>query len=126
MSIILFVIINFLNALLIYFVYQELYFLLKYAGLMIYVIQVFSQISCTLINPGIPHRNNYVSDSIMHTIYQNIKHNNTKFDKYRVCKRCNILVTLEQQVTHCEDCNICVEGKNNFDNCHILIKYFRF
>jgi hypothetical protein len=111
MSIILFVIINFLNALLISFVYQELYFILKYVGLMIYVVQVISQVLCTMINPGIPHRNNYVSDSIMHTIYQNIKHNDYKFDKYRVCKRCNILVMVEQQVTHCEDCNICVEGK---------------
>ncbi len=100
-----------MNALLIGFVYSELYFALKYAGLMIYLLQIFSQIYCTLINPGIPHRNNYVSDGIMHTIYQNVKHNNYKFDKYRVCKRCNILVTVEQQVTHCEECNICVEGK---------------
>lgn len=111
MSIILFVIINLVNAMLIFFVYKELYVILKLIGVSIYIIQVFSQVTCTLINPGIPHRNNYVSDSIMHTIYQNIKYNNYKFDKYRVCKICNILVSVEQDVTHCEECNICVEGK---------------
>ena len=110
MSIILFLIINLINTFLIFFVYQELYFLLKYAGGVIYILQVFSQLYCTIINPGIPHRNNYVSETIMHSIYQNVKYNNYKFDKYRVCKRCNILVTVDQDIVHCDDCDICVEG----------------
>jgi hypothetical protein len=112
MSILLFVIVNLINALLIRFVYEEIYFLLKYIGLLIYILQVLSQIHCTLANPGIPHRNNYVSDTVMHTIYQSVKCNQLKFDKYRVCKRCNILVTSDQRVTHCEECNICVEGRS--------------
>ena len=71
---------------------------------------MLSQITCTIINPGIPHRNNYVSDGVMLSIYQQVKQNNYKFDKYRVCKICNILVNVEQNITHCEDCNICVES----------------
>ena len=110
MSIILFIIINIFNTILIMGVYPQLHYLIEYIGLVVYILQTFSHFYTTLINPGIPHRNNYVSDSIMHTIYQNIKYHNYKFDKYRVCKMCNILVTADQQVTHCEDCNICVEG----------------
>ncbi len=110
MSIILFIIINFINALLNYFIYTQLHLYMRLIGISIFSIQVLSQIYCTIKNPGIPHRNNYVSDSLMHTIYQNIKHSNTRFDKYRVCKRCNILVSVDQSVTHCEECNICVES----------------
>ncbi len=72
--------------------------------------QIISQLVCTILNPGIPNRNNYVSDGVMHSIYQQVKYNNYKFDKYRVCKICNIIVTVDQDITHCEDCNICVEG----------------
>ena len=116
MSILLFLIINFVNLLLMLFVYNQLHYIMKYIGLTIYIVQVLSQTICTLANPGIPHRNNYVSDSVMHTIYQSIKSNYLKFERYRVCKRCNILVTLDQQVTHCEECNICVEGMCYFIN----------
>lgn len=110
MSLILFFVINVINYLLIKFVYDDLNFFFKYCGVIVYILQVISQTHCTLSNPGIPHRNNYVSDSVMHMIYQGVKSNHVRFDKYRVCKRCNILVTLDQHVTHCEECNICVEG----------------
>jgi len=110
MSIFLFLMVNLTNAGLILFVHKELSFLFRIIGLAIYITQIISQVTCTLINPGIPHRNNYVSDGVMHSIYQQIKYNNYKFDKYRVCKICNIIVTVEQNITHCEDCNICVEG----------------
>lgn len=110
MSLILFSIINIINLLLLLLVFPRIYYIIKYIGEILFILQVFSQLYTTIINPGIPHRNNYVSDSIMLTIYKHVKEGNYRFDKYRVCKRCNILVTTDQEVTHCEDCNICVEG----------------
>jgi hypothetical protein len=110
MSIFLFLIVNLINALSVVYIYPELVNIMKFIGVAVYVIQVTSQVMCTIINPGIPHRNNYVSDGVMHSIYQQVKYNNYKFDKYRVCKICNIIVGSEQDIQHCEDCNICVES----------------
>lgn len=115
MSILLFAIINTFNLLLLFFVYPKLGDIMKWVGIVIYVLQVTSQVLTTIINPGIPHRNNYVSDGVMETIHQHMKENNMKFDKYRVCKGCNILVNIDQNVTHCEDCDICVEGRYKYN-----------
>jgi hypothetical protein len=39
-----------------------------------------------------------------------MKENNIKkFDKYKVCSTCNILVFADENVTHCKECEICVE-----------------
>jgi hypothetical protein len=111
MSFILLAIINLANLGLCYFVYPNTHIVIKYIGLIIYLIQNSSQLYCTMINPGIPSRNNYLSEEVIFTMYRYMKENNIKFDKYRVCGICNILVFIEQQVIHCEDCNICVEGK---------------
>lgn len=40
-----------------------------------------------------------------------MKVNNVKLEKYRICKLCNIVVLVDNNVIHCEDCDICVEGK---------------
>jgi hypothetical protein len=29
---------------------------------------------------------------------------------YHFCNRCHIFVDINKDVSHCEDCNICVEG----------------
>jgi hypothetical protein len=83
---------------------------MKYIGNTLYVIQVISQIYTTIINPGIPHRNNYISDEVMETLYQNMRLNNVNFDKYRICRQCNILVNTDQHITHCEECDVCIIG----------------
>ncbi len=110
MSIILFFAVNLFNAFLIIAIYPKTHYLMKYIGNTLYVIQVISQIYTTIINPGIPHRNNYISDEVMDTLYQNMRLNNVNFDKYRICRQCNILVNIEQQITHCDECDICIIG----------------
>ena len=101
-----------INFLFIIFIYPKLYFLFKYFGLGIFLIQIITQLYTTMINPGIPNKNNYVSDSVMQIITQNMKLSGLKFDKYRICKICNILVTKDDNVIHCEDCDICVKGNS--------------
>jgi hypothetical protein len=110
MSILLTAILTVLNILLSYTIYPHVHITIKYLGNLLYITQLISQQYTAFVNPGIPHRNNYVSQGVMETISKYIKNNDTTFDKYRVCKQCNILVKLENSVMHCEDCNICVEG----------------
>jgi hypothetical protein len=111
MSMLLISIICAISAFLTYVIYPHVHITLKYIGNTIFLTQLISQCYTTLVNPGIPNRNNYVSQGVMETIYRHMRHNDSVFEKYRVCKECNILVKLEQSVMHCEDCNICVEGK---------------
>jgi len=110
MSVLLLAITNAINFLFIYLIYPKIYFVLKYIGLGIFIVQNLSQIYTSLINPGVPHKNNYISDSVMQIIYKNMKLSGVSFNKYRVCKICNILVNKDDYVIHCDECNICVEG----------------
>jgi hypothetical protein len=110
MSIILFLLINTFNNLLMLFVYPYSHYLFKYIGNTIYVLQVFSQIYTTIINPGIPNRNNYISEEVMETLYHNMRLNDVMFDKYRICRQCNILVTIDENIIHCDECDICFRG----------------
>lgn len=110
MSLVLMAITNAVNFLFIFLIYPKIHFAFKYIGLSIFIIQTLSQIFTMLINPGIPNKNNYISDSVMQIIYQNMKLSGLTFDKYRICKICNILVSKEDSVIHCDDCNICVKG----------------
>ena len=105
--------VNVLQASLIFFIYPSLHISLKYIGSFIYIVQIFSQGCATIINPGIPHRKNHLSQDIMETIYQNVCSGGVSFEKYRVCKQCNILVNTDENVIHCEECDICYKGVFN-------------
>lgn len=84
-----------------------------------YYIALFLFISiCTiyfylyLVNPGIPNRKFYISEGVLSSIYTYLENTNSEsIDKYKICKICNIYVPPELLVIHCEDCNICINGK---------------
>lgn len=97
----LFTSVNITFALLNFFIFPYLGDVIRYIGVATFFLQVFSHAFTALINPGIPSRDFYVSN------------NRDLLDKagYKVCKICNIVVHVNQNVSHCEDCNICVEGK---------------
>ena len=45
----------------------------------------------------------------MQSIYNYLEYTNSdSFDKYKICKICNIYVPPDKSVIHCEDCNICI------------------
>jgi len=110
MSIFLLFLINLANFLFIIFIYPYIYFVFKYIGITIYLGQTISHIYTMLINPGIPNKNNYISENVLQIIYENMKMSGITFDKYRTCKICNILVNKDDSVIHCDDCDICVKG----------------
>ena len=71
-----------------------------------WIIQFVSQLFTALMNPGIPSRQNYLP--------QYIKVNkidlNKKNPDLKICRLCNIIVHKDKEVSHCEDCDICILG----------------
>lgn len=74
----------------------------------LYFLQIVSHMITALINPGLPSRDHYI------TTYVKIKALNLslKNDGYKICKVCNICVHSRKNVSHCQDCDVCVEGNN--------------
>lgn len=111
MSLILFIITGIIQSSIVYLGFNHMGHTNKIINLLIYGIQFLSQLIATLANPGVPHKNNYVSEEVVYTMYQHMKLQNVKtIDTYRICQECNIVVKQEQNVTHCDECDICVEG----------------
>jgi hypothetical protein len=82
--------------------------ILYYLGLIVYLTQVISHTLTSIINPGIPSRENFISNYVKQKSFD-IKA--TKESGYKICGICNIIVHERKNVSHCEDCDICVEGK---------------
>jgi hypothetical protein len=54
-----------------------------------------------LINPGLPKKEMNLKYSVKDL---NIKN-------FRICPICNVIMNLDDNTSHCEDCNVCIEGK---------------
>ncbi len=107
-----FFLITTINLLLAYFVYPDYNFGLIILGIALYLVQCVTHVYCLLVNPGIPNRKFYISESVMQSIYTYLEYTNSEsFDKYKICKICNIYVPPDHTVIHCEDCNVCINGK---------------
>jgi len=35
----------------------------------------------------------------------------TKLKNFRICVECNAIMNLDEGTSHCEECNVCIEGK---------------
>ena len=33
-----------------------------------------------------------------------------KLQNYRICVECNVIMNLDEGTSHCDECNVCVEG----------------
>lgn len=100
------------NIILSIFIYPKFSFVSNLFGIILYTIQVTLHIFLLLVNPGIPNRKFYISEGVMQSILTYLEYTNSEtFDKYKICKICNIYVTPDNIVTHCEDCNICIQSK---------------
>lgn len=76
---------------------------LKMFGFVIYFIQIVSYTYTALINPGIPKKE-FDADGDLRDALKNIK-------SFRICKICNIIMNKDIDTTHCDECNVCIEGK---------------
>ena len=96
LSAILLCIIGFIHLLLYYYIYPHIHPFIFYIGTLVYLTQNLSQIYTTIVNPGMPristHTPNEIDDSTI------------------TCNRCNAISSNTTVITHCDQCNVCVEG----------------
>lgn len=71
-------------------------------GTAVYLIHTFSYVYASIINPGIPKINKISSYSFA----------TVGIKRYKLCKKCQVIMNLDIKTTHCNSCDICVEGKH--------------
>jgi hypothetical protein len=94
------------------FTYSSITWMLKVIGLLLYLIQICSHLFTLFANPGLPDKNNYISEEVIGIIVKNAEYNSNCLKNYIKCETCNILVNAKSEVIHCKDCNLCIEGSN--------------
>lgn len=124
-------IISFNNTLFFLFIkyaYQKINFILQFFSLFLLIIVDITQLFTVFINPGIPKKIWFLSDKIINLIMKNeciYKEFNT--EKYKICRKCNLLIDKCLKIIHCDICDVCCEkydhhcpwigkciGKNNY------------
>jgi hypothetical protein len=78
--------------------------MIKYIGIIIYLIQITSYTFTALVNPGLVKRG-------MHLKYYN-KEEFAGMKNFRICNLCNVIMNMDDNTFHCEECDVCIEGKN--------------
>jgi len=110
MSFVLTIIINSVHWLLVKYSYPFLPLFLVIPGYIIYIMQMGSQFWTAFGNPGIPNRNNYLSEEVVEYLKSNNIQKKTMFEYFKICRTCNILITYDKTISHCDICGICVLG----------------
>lgn len=82
-----------------YFLWDYIYEIPRNIGFCIFVFQTSCYWFTALSNPGIP---------IKH--HMNNKNLEDLDKKKRICRICNIMIDVDKNMVHCEDCGLCVEG----------------
>jgi hypothetical protein len=75
----------------------------------VYFIQVSSHMLTSLVNPGIPSKENICPADVASNGKVNVA-NIAGYENHKYCKTCNILVPNNRNVNHCDECDICIEG----------------
>ena len=75
------------------------------------IVKIISLSYTVLINAGIPERQSYISKEFINSLDIFPK---SLYETYSVCRKCNIVVRMNKKALHCDDCEICIEGKINF------------
>ena len=75
----------------------------KSIGICLFVIQMGSYMLTALINPGLPKQELSLRNC-----------GSVQFKNFRVCGVCNIIMNIDAGTAHCEDCNVCIEGRLKF------------
>ena len=79
-------------------IWSNSYYIIKLMSLIITIIQLFSYLITSIINPGLPKSK-----------YQYYA-TNTHKGNYTQCQRCNLWINASKKTLHCNECNCCVEG----------------
>lgn len=85
-----------------YYLWDIIHPVVRNVGLVIFVFQTISYAYTSLINPGIPHKKSLIG-----------KNGEIQLKDFRICEFCSLIMNMDIDTTHCEDCNICIEGHDH-------------
>lgn len=92
------------------YIYNRIHFIFRYSGIFLYIIQSIFHLYAYIINQGIPDRKWFLSQEVIKRITHDKEFNqNFNFERYQICKVCNLLIDKELNVVHCCYCNVCCE-----------------
>lgn len=92
-----------------FLILSKIEFLFFLSSNILYGIHLISFIYNFLCNPGIPDNSYYLSDGVIDSMNSYLENTEKKtFDKYKICKKCNIYIESNVNVVHCQDCEICI------------------
>lgn len=110
MSLGLTLVINLFNLMLEYWCYPKLSILFLIVGKSIFITQISTHWYTVLFNPGIPSKKMYISDKVLDFVLRYSEDNQSVLNNYRICKKCNILVKIDDEIVHCDECGVCIMG----------------
>jgi len=91
-------------------VFTKINLIVSFLCLANYFLQVTTHLLTSFCNPGIPKKE-YVCPLEVGSNGKLDITKTSKYPNYKFCPQCNILVPNNKQVNHCDECNICIEGK---------------
>lgn len=74
-------------------------------GVVVYSVFTLSYLYTSFSNPGIPKKDLWIKNVSINDAF-----NNRKIKNYRICPYCQLIMNIEENTTHCDDCEICIEG----------------
>jgi hypothetical protein len=114
-----------------YFLWNNIYVTARNIGFSIFIFQSVCYWYTAIINPGIPIKHhlqysniynnspeNSINDDTDPEVNNNINNvrkvkKSKKVENKRICRSCNLLIDLDLDMIHCEDCDVCVEGHDH-------------
>ena len=106
LSIIIIIIVNLTNIFALLFIYNKLHYFFNLPGLIFYLFQSYSHLYTMLTNPGIPKKKWFLHENLIKETNFNSQFN---FEKFLICRKCNLLIDRNLNIVHCHICNICCE-----------------
>ena len=99
--------INIINIFFINFHIHNFFLIIEY---FLFYFQFIFHLITIFINEGIPEKKWFLNEELIKNLCKNENLNqNFNFEKFQICKICNLLINKNNNVFHCEFCNICCE-----------------
>lgn len=137
LSILLIVLVNIGNFFGMFYIYNYCHYVFKIIGVCLFLAQSIFHFYTFIINQGIPDKKWFLSSEVINQISRDKTFNlNFNFEKFQVCKICNLLIKKDLGVVHCYFCNLCCEkydhhcpwlgkciGKNNTKSFNFFVLF---
>lgn len=109
-----------------YFLWNNIYVTARNIGFSIFIFQSVCYWYTALINPGIPIKHHLQYSNIYNNSPENSINEESdpevnsrkikkakKVENKRICRSCNLLIDLDLDMIHCEECDVCIEGHDH-------------